>query len=472
MNISIIEPSKEVPVLTEVDVLVVGGGPAGLAAAIASAREGVETMLVERCGYFGGNITQAMVGTLSWYRYAETIEAGGILKEFELKAKEKSGMIYEFNNKINETEIGSFLDREGLIVNGTPTYEIFDTEIFKVIADELIQEAGVNPLLHCQAVDVIMDGNTIKGIITESKSGRQAIKAKIIIDATGDADIAYHAGAPFRKDEKSKLMGVTTNFSCSGVDLEKFINFLLMKMSKKPKFLPYLRESGEIFFLDDFTCFIEPINKAKNGEVPEKIPLKQIWNQYTSLGTFHSFNGIHISNIDCTDIFDLTKAEIEGRRRVIKILDSLKKKVPGFEKARLRTISSSIGVRESRKIIGEYNLTKFEITNEARFKDSIGIAPEFLDAYGTAIIPTSGRYFQIPYGIILPKKVEDLLVVGRCVAGDKLSHAATRQMVCCIATGQGAGVAAAISVKESTNCRNVNIKKIQSTLEDQGVRIN
>ncbi len=113
----------------------------------------------------------------------------------------------------------------------------------------------------------------------------------------------------------------------------------------------------------------------------------------------------------------------------------------------------------------------FYDTSQARFEDSIGVCPEFLDAYGTAIIPTTGRYFQIPYGIILPKKVENLLVAGRCVAGDKISHAATRQMVCCIATGQGAGVAAAVSVKENRNCRDVDILKVQKALENQGVRI-
>jgi hypothetical protein len=453
-------------------VLVVGGGPAGLAAAIASAREGVNTMLVERYGCFGGNITQAMVGTLSWYRYANTIEAGGLMKEIEYKAKEMGGTIYQFDEKIKSTKIGEFLENKGLLKNGNPTYEILDTELFKIIADELIKESGVTPLLHCHAVDSILDDNTIKGIIIESKSGRQAIIAKRIIDATGDADIAYRAGAPYRKDEKDKLMSVTTNFSCNGVDTDKFVNFLIGNMKKKTNFIPYLRQSGELFFMDDFTCFIEPINKAKREDkTPETIPLKDIWRQYADLGTIYSFNGIHIGKIDCTDIFDLTKAELEGRKRVFRILNSLRRRTPGFEKARLRTISSSIGVRESRKIIGEYNINEFDVKNEARFEDSIGICPEFLDAYGIAIMPTTGRYFHIPYRIILPKKIENLLVAGRCVAGDKMSHAATRQMVCCITTGQGAGVAAAISIKQNTTCRDVNIKEVQKVLIKQDVRI-
>ncbi|MHA1507363.1 MAG: FAD-dependent oxidoreductase, partial [Promethearchaeota archaeon] len=246
--------------MAKTDVLVVGGGPAGLAAAIASAREGIDTLLVERYGCFGGVITQTMIGTLAWYRYAKTIDAGGIIKEFELKAKEMGGTINTFNKKIKTTEIGKFLENKGILVDGVPTYEILDTEIFKIVADNIIQDAGVTPLLHCQAVDAIMDGNTIRGIITESKSGRQAIMAKRVIDATGDADIAYHAGVPFRKDPKNKLMGVTVNFGCSGVDINKFISYLLDKMQKKPNFIPYLKQSGELFFMDDFTCFLEPIN--------------------------------------------------------------------------------------------------------------------------------------------------------------------------------------------------------------------
>ncbi|MHA1355271.1 MAG: FAD-dependent oxidoreductase [Candidatus Heimdallarchaeota archaeon] len=467
------EPSKKIPVMASTDVLVVGGGPAGLSAAIAAAREGVDTILLERYGCFGGNITQSMVGTLAWYRHAKTIDAGGIIREFEQVAKEMGGTINNFNDHIVKTEIGKFLENKGILVDGSPTYEILDTEIFKIVADKLIQEAGVTPLLHCQAVDTIMYGNTIKGIITESKSGRQAILAKRVIDTTGDADIAYHAGAPFRKDEINKLMGVTVNFGCVGVDINKFFTFLMDKMQKKTNFISYLKQSGELFFMDDFSCFLEPLNKATEEDIiPEEIPIKKIWNQYVELGIINSFNGIHIGNIDCTNVFDLTKAEIGGRKRLIKLIRSLRKRTPGFEKVRLKNIGSSLGVRESRKIIGEYIITEDDVKNQARFEDSIGVCPEFLDAYGFAIIPTTGRYYHIPYGIILPKKVENLLVAGRCVAGDKISHAATRQMVCCIATGQGAGVAAAVSVKENTTCRNVDILRVQESLENQGVRIN
>jgi hypothetical protein len=175
--------------------------------------------------------------------------------------------------------------------------------------------------------------------------------------------------------------------------------------------------------------------------------------------------------IDPTDVWDITKAEIQGRQQVIWALGALKKYTPGFEKARLRTFGSTLGTRESRKIVGQYNISERDVRNEARFEDSIGICPEFLDGYGVVIIPTTGRYFQVPYGIMLPLKVENLLVAGRCVAGDQISHAVTRQMVCCAVTGQGAGVAAAVSIKDNVTCRTVDISKVQNGLKKQGVRV-
>jgi hypothetical protein len=178
-----------------------------------------------------------------------------------------------------------------------------------------------------------------------------------------------------------------------------------------------------------------------------------------------------MSGIDPTDVRDLTRAEIEGRQQAMWAVAALKKYTPGFEKARLRTIGSSLGTRESRKIIGEYDITEHDVLNQVRFEDSIGICPEFLDGAGIAIMPSTGRYFHVPYRITLPQKVENLLVAGRCVAGDKVSHAATRQMMCCTVTGQGAGIAAAVSLEDGVTCRTVDVSRVQKALEKQGVRI-
>ncbi|MCJ7649822.1 MAG: FAD-dependent oxidoreductase, partial [Candidatus Lokiarchaeota archaeon] len=431
------------------------------------ARAGVDVMIVERYGCFGGVITQAMIGTIAWYRYAQTVDAGGIGLEFEKKSKIMDATIDVLGN-IKNKEMKKALEQEGLMIEGKATYEILDTELFKYVLDELIQEAGIRPLLHCNAVQVIMDGDTIKGIITESKSGRQAILAKRVIDATGDADIAYYAGAPFRKSPKNELMKVTVNFGCSGVNIGKFLMYVYLNRNK-------IGDWGETSGKEEdaFTTYlVEPFKKAQEaGEIPNDVNIESYWSCYTDAGEINSLNGIHMTNIDPTDVWDLTKAEIEGRKRVILAINALKKYTPGFKKSRLRTIGASLGTRESRKIIGEYNITEWDVRNEARFEDTIGICPEFIDGHGVCIMPTTGRYFHVPYGIIVPQKVENLLVVGRAVAGDKISHAATRQMVCCAVTGQGAGVVAAVSIKDDLKCRSVNISKVQNILKKQGVRI-
>jgi hypothetical protein len=440
------EPARQTPVLAETDVLVVGGGPGGLSAALAAARQGAKVMLVERHGCFGGVIAQCMVGTIAWYRTSETtVDAGGIGTEFERRAKAMNASL-EVNH-----------------------YQVLDTEVFKYIADQMVQEAGIVPLLHTQIVDVLMDGRTLTGVITESKSGRQAIVAKRVIDATGDGDVAQRAGAPFRIDPKQTLEGVSVNFGCSGIDMTAFITHMLKNPSSVAD---WGDESGEKEAAEFSTYLVEPFDKAKAaGEIPEDVRMESYWGSFTDAGEIPNMNAIHMAGIDATDVWDLTRGEIEGRQQVMWAVAALKKYQPGFEKARLRTMGASLGARESRKILGEYDLTGDDVLNQARFDDSIGIFPEFLDGNGIAIMPSTGRYFHVPYRITLPQNFENLLVAGRCVAGDKVSHAATRQMMCCTVTGQGAGVAAAISLESGVTCREVDVGRVQRALREQGVRI-
>jgi len=441
------ESSRMIPVMAETDVLVVGSGPGGLAAALAAAREGVSTMLVERYGCFGGNITQAMVESIAWYRHEGTVESEGIGIEFERRARDMGGSRREPQS----------------------LSEALDADMFKYVADKMVGESNVMPILHCLAVDVVMKGKVIKGIITESKSGRQAILAKRVIDATGDADIAFHAGASYHMDPKEKLQGLTVSFGCSGVDRQKFLEYVREHPSSLKDWAKETTGKED----DLFSPYLsEPFEKAREaGEIPKNVLKGGYWSSLTEAGEATYMNVVYVLGMDPTDVRDLTRAEIEGRQQAMWALAALKKYTPGFENAKLRTFGSSVGVRESRKIIGEYNITGDDVRNEARFEDSIGIFPEFLDMFSLAIIPTTGRYFQVPYRILVPKKVENLLVVGRCVAGDKISHAATRQMMCCTVTGQGAGVAAAVSIKDDVICRGVDMRRVQKALRKQGVRI-
>jgi hypothetical protein len=462
----------DLPVMAETEVLVVGGGPSGLAAALAAAKAGADTMLIDRYGFYGGVITQAIMGSITWYRYAETVDAGGVCAEIEAKAKAMGGsinLLEVMEEPTLQALMKALAEEAGLVVDGKPTYEILRSELFKIVADTMVLEAGVKPLLHCWVVGALMEGETITGVITESKSGRQVVRAKRVIDATGDADVAAFCGAPFNKAAKEDLMEVTTNFSCSNVDLAALAAHIAKENRTMADWIDEdCGKEKEMFSTHLFTPFKEA---AEAGEIPDDVVIRAFPGGFTGTGDVLSLNAIHQYGVDSTDVWDLTTAEMEGRRRVLMAMDVLRKRVPGFEKAELSMIGASLGCRESRKIVGEYALTGDDVKDEGRFDDSIGIFPEFLDAYGILCLPTTGRYFQVPYRVTVPQQVENLLVVGRAVAGDRVSHAATRQMGCCMVTGQGAGVAAAVSLHEGATCRQVDIAKVQNELVAQGVRI-
>lgn len=195
------------------------------------------------------------------------------------------------------------------------------------------------------------------------------------------------------------------------------------------------------------------------------------WSALSDAGEATNLNLVHQKGIDCTNVDDLTRAEMQGRAQTLNALHALKEVVPGFEQAKLRNFGMTIGTRDSRKIIGKYNLTSEDVRNQARFDDAVGIFPEFIDGYAILILPTTGRYFQVPLGCMQCPTVDNLLVAGRCVAGDKTSHAAMRNMMACCVSGQGAGVAAAISIQQGKSTHNVDVKGVQVELRRQGVNL-
>ncbi len=423
--------SKPVRDLWQTDVLVIGSGSAGSTAAIAAARQGASVALVERYGFMGGTSTQVLDTFYGFYTPGEPPRkvVGGI-----------PDLVVEALMSHNAALIRPNTYGAG---NGVT----YDPEILKIVWEQLAMEAGVKLLYHTLVCDVEMDGDRISGVLAVNKGGPVRLKAKTIIDASGDADVAASAGVLFEGFKDGPIQSLTTTFRMINVDTER------ARQVKKDQLHSLMAEAiaSEAFDLP-----------RKEGSV-----------HITPFEGVMATNMTRVANIDPLDPVALTDAEYAGRQQALEYARFLIKCVPGYEQAVLSDLSTQIGVRESRRVQGDYRLTKSDVLAARAFDDAIaqcGAPIEDHHSGGDTIweyLP-KGETYGIPYRCLLPQGVDGLLVAGRCLSAAHDAHASVRSMGQCMAMGQAAGVAAALAVQKNTAPRALSTDTLRQSLRNLG----
>jgi hypothetical protein len=445
---------KELPVYREVDVLVAGAGPAGICAATAAARGGAKVLVIDENGCVGGAATVGLVGPF--------------MTSFDAKS-EKMVIRGMFKEVVDEmVALGGAID-PALIPGGHPKsgfYKIghdhvgpFDHECFKSVCTEIIRQSGAQLLLHTKFLDVMMDGDAINGVVIANKSGMSVVRAKIVIDCTGDADVAVRAGANYELGniDTNNLQPATLFFRVYNVDTERVAAHMQEHAHEiRPFYGPYswlIREKQEEW-----------------GDVPRA----EVCMFEGVVPGEYRLNVTRILDIDGTNAEDLTRAEIEGMRQAHKVFDFMKKHAPGFENARFMGTASAIGIRETRHIEGIKKLTADDVNACRVPEDSIAVMATCMDTHnrsdpgGTFYPLTNGPYFGVPYGCLVPKGLSNLLVAGRALSADSVAASATRMIPCCMVFGQAAGAAAAMAVSGETSPAQVDVDALIAKLKDQG----
>lgn len=424
------EQLRDTPVVDDSDVVVVGAGPAGIAAAVAASRGGARVTLLERYAQMGGLASGAMVLVLDDMCNGSEISVKGVSQEMvDRMAAMKLAVFPPESDRRSDPEMWRKWSRWGLFnfySRTTPQpvcYSVaFDPEGWKRAADDIVREANVNLRLHSWFSDPIMDGNQMRGVVCETKEGRQAILGKVVIDASGDLDVASRSGAPF----VGGSYFLTTVFRLGGVDTEAAETF---EFEHHDEFLPLDKKAKEIL-----------------GGSWDK------WWLKTPLPGIIWCNCPHMRGYDGARVEDLTKAQFEGRERVDALYAFAKANLPGFEKSYIVDLAPQIGVRQTRLLEGEYVVTKEDVADRVHFPDSVA----------------RGRDYYTPYRALVPKKVEQLLVAGRHYSATPIAQRTSREIPPCMAQGEATGIAAALALDDGALVRDVDVKKLQKKLREQG----
>ena len=450
---------KQIENIIDTQVLVIGGGPAGSAAAIAAARGGAKALLIERAGILGGMATSGLVGPfMTCYNSHGTKQIiKGLFEEMVTRAEDLGGAIHP-------SKVDAYSPYTSFIGFAHKHVTPFNSDILQVVLDDMACSAGVEVLCYTQFIDCFMEDERIAGVVVANKSGLSAIRAQVVIDATGDADVAVCAGVKtvFGDVEAGYVQPVTLFFEVDGIDTDR-LRTAAKRIEAKPQ------ETRDGLFKFPIGALAEYVGRAReNGDWNL---IKSDCNIYQTNKTGrYKVNTTRVVDVDATDAQRLTSAHIDAKKQALEILYCMKKYIPGCENAELVQLAGAMGVRETRHIDGKYTLAMEDVVSGRRFEDDIALCGYVLDIHPNKKDCTDGGsmlvddYYGIPYRTLLPNGCTNLLVTGRCISATSRAASTLRIMPCCMALGEAAGTAGALAVKDDLLPQQVDADKLRAAL--------